>query len=115
MKERLKKYSRQRLRFVGTVSRFGSKRAPSGRTKRPTVLLLDVHLYSTKESVAEHVWLIGGKWSKNLRVGDVVVFQARVTRYQKGYKGVHGREEIKPIQDDYRLEKPAFVKILRHG
>ena len=113
MKKELQKYSRQRLRFIGTISRFGSRNSPAGKVKQSTVLLLDVHLDRDNEFIAEHVWLRAGRRSKKLRVGDEILFEARVKRYQKGYKGVHLCEKDSQIREDYRLEKPVFVKLIK--
>ena len=37
---------------------------------------------------------------------DVIAFQARVTAYEKGYKG-YRKDVYKPIEIDYRLSNPT--------
>jgi len=44
----------------------------------------------------------------DLQIGDVISFHARVTCYEKGYKGY--REDVyKPIKIDYRLSNPTKI------
>jgi hypothetical protein len=44
----------------------------------------------------------------DLQIGDVISFQARVTAYEKGYKGY--RDDVyKPIEIDYRLSNPTKI------
>ena len=44
-----------------------------------------------------------------MEAGDVVEFEARVTPYEKGYKG--GREYVyKPVTIDYKLSRPTKVE-----
>lgn len=116
MKERLQHYSRQKLRFVATVDKLGWKTPTADKRNRVrTLMVTDVKIEKTNENVADHVWLTCGKWSLGLSPGDRFSFEARVQRYEKGYKGFYGRGEDIPIQDDYRLVNPSKVKILKKG
>ena len=61
--------------------------------------------------MADHVWLNEAKALADLALtpGEVVEFQARVTRYTKGYRG--RREGVhKPLERDYRFERPTQVR-----
>lgn len=115
MKEGLKNYNRRRMRFTAKIERFGSRSGWRAK-KHATLLLTDVRNRQTGERIVDHVWMIAGVWSRNLRTGDVIDFEARVTRYTKGYKGY--REEFideRPVEDDYRLERPSKVRVTKKG
>ena len=114
MKEKLQHYSRQKLRFVGTIEKLGWK-GTTPHNKVRTLMLKDVAVEKTGEEITDHVWLKCGKWSLGLQPGDKFSFEARVQRYEKGYKGFYGRGDDVPIQDDYRLTNPTKVKVLKKG
>jgi hypothetical protein len=69
--------------------------------------------------VADHLWFTMGKQfaALELKKGDTVAFNARVTMYEKGYRRNRNGEEIGEINGecvDYRLSYPtAFVKIAK--
>ena len=48
----------------------------------------------------EMVWLMQRR--------DIIAFQARVTAYEKGYKG-YRKDVYKPIEIDYRLSNPTKI------
>lgn len=105
MREKLKEIHRTRTRFSGVFVRFGEKNGYQGRTIR-TVLLKDIT--SGGEVMCDHVWFVCGKQlaALDLKEGDEIDFNARVTAYTKGYKG--RREDVyKPLERDYRLSFPT--------
>lgn len=55
--------------------------------------------------VADHVWITADKWSKHIRVGDIIIFQARVIRYNKRKNSSNKNE----FETDFRLESPNSV------
>lgn len=62
----------------------------------------------TNKEVADHVWFTCSKSWDNLIANDIVEFDARVGKYEKGYKGY--REDVfNPVSIDYRLERPTKV------
>jgi len=109
MREHLKKICDVRTRFEGTFVRFGQKTSFKGPPK-VTVLLKDVRRIGDPEPCADHVWMNLTKDMEklDLKEGNKVRFDARVTMYVKGYKG-HRRsdEELAPIEYDYRLSRPT--------
>ena len=110
IRKRLKAINGQRLRFMATVDRFGEKSAFRG-APMPTILLKDVRIAESKQVVTEHLWFTKGKSWEQCRKGDEVAFDARVTTYEKGYKGY--REDVfAPVTTDYKLERPTNVVIL---
>jgi hypothetical protein len=104
----LKSLEGVRTTFRGTVAQFGMKSGYTGRDL-PTLMLKDV-MDSTGNLVTDHVWFIVGKHlaALQLQMGDAISFHARVTPYEKGYKGY--REDVyKPIEIDYRLSNPTKI------
>lgn len=112
MRQELAKIKGSRARFEGTFVRFGSKRGYKGYPEK-TILLKDVKSVSTGQVMSDHLWFTCGKRfdSLNLRENDIVRFDARVTPYEKGYKGYRDDEygEFRPIETDYRLSFPTNV------
>ena len=99
MRRNLEARDEQRMRFRGTISRFGTKRGYRGRFLT-TLMMTNVKFADSDENATDHIWFTCGKWSDELEIGDVVEFDARVGIYFKGYR----REDI-----DYRLERPTKV------
>lgn len=62
--------------------------------------------------VTDHLWfdLTKGFESADLLPGDVVEFCARVSIYEKGYKGYRNDVFDRPIEKDYRLSRPTKIK-----
>ena len=92
----LGRHVQERLTFVGSFEKFGTK---PGHAKRPvTILLLSITHGSTV--VTDHLWLNRTKGfdAMRLRRGDRVQFDARVKTYRKG----NGKL-------DYKLSYPTKV------
>ena len=110
MRQELKELQGIRDRFSGVVERFGEKPSFRGYPKK-TVLLKDITHLQSKKQVTDHLWFTIGKRLEELKVGDLVEFDARVTTYEKGYKGY--RDDVFcPIEIDYRLERPTKVQVV---
>jgi len=108
MRRALKPLEGVRTTFRGTVAQFGMKTGYTGRDL-PILMLKDV-MDSAGNLVTEHLWFMVGKQlaALNLQIGDVISFHARVTAYEKEYKGY--REDVcKPIEIDYRLSNPTKI------
>ncbi len=112
MRHELAKIEGNRARFEGIFVRFGTKRGYKGYPET-TALLRDVKSIQTGRVMTDHLWFTCGKQlgSLNLQENDVVRFDARVTPYQKGYKGYRDDDygDFKPIETDYRLSFPTNV------
>ena len=110
MRKKLRKLEGERLRFSATVERFGEKSAFRG-PPIPTILLIDVHLAEAEEVLTDHLWFTRGKSWSSCKLGCLVSFDARVSRYEKGYRGY--REDVfdKPATLDFRLERPTRVAV----
>lgn len=105
----LRKWNGKRLRFSATVERFGEKQAFRGPPV-PTILLVDVRIRETGERITDHLWFTRGKFWAACKPGCRVVFDARVSEYEKGYKG--RREDVYdcPVRTDFRLERPSKLE-----
>ena len=97
-----------RTTFRGTVAQFGMKSGYTGRDL-PTMMLKDV-MDSAGDHITDHLWFTVGKGlaDLHLQIGDVISFHARVTAYEKGYKGYRA-DVFKPIEIDYRLSNPTKI------
>lgn len=100
--------SRDRHVFTATFIRFGFRDGYKGPVK--TILLQNVLL--DDKIVTDHLWfdLTKGFESADLLPGDVVEFCARVSIYEKGYKGYRNDVFGRPIEKDYRLSRPTKIK-----
>lgn len=107
MRNELKKIDGQRMRFTARVERFGHKRAFRG-PDIATVLLMDVKTQPEGKAVTDHLWFTRGKSWDGIQPGDVIEFDARVSQYEKGYKG-HCLDVYEPVTQDYRLERPTKI------
>lgn len=87
--------------FIGTFSRYGSKKGWHGQK---TVLLTNIK-NKKGEHITDHLWfnLTKGFQNLHLRQGDNIQFNARVKAYVKGYK-----KTDKKI--DYKLSYPTKLK-----
>jgi hypothetical protein len=108
-----------RKRFKGVFSRFGEKTGYKGK-RETTVLLKEVVDFDSERCVADHLWFTMGKQFERLELkkGDTLAFNARVTMYEKGFRGnKYGKESGNDADRkgvDYRLSYPtAFVKIAK--
>jgi len=109
MRKALAPVEEERMMFQGTFGRLGTKRGWQGRQEQ-TVLLTDI-CDRTGSRVCDHLWFNLTKQfaALSLQPGDVVVFEARVKAYVKGYFG--RREEVyKPAEMDYKLSHPTRVR-----
>lgn len=112
MREHLKPLEGMRGTFTGRVDKFGLKYSFRGPAQQ-TVLLKDIMALELNDKVVtDHLWLIVRKQlaALELKVGDVVIFDARVDTYEAGYKGY--REDVydAPIRTDYTLKNPSKVR-----
>ena len=106
MRQGLKKLgSDKRHTFTAKIERFSFRLDFITRLPLRTVLLVDVRCRG--RSVAQHIWLTCGRRIYALlpQVGDRIQFDARVTKYQKGYYKYKKKE-------DYRLSYPTKISFI---
>lgn len=112
MRDKFEKSVGLRGTFTGTFKRFGTKPAYKG-PPLVTILLENVS-DATGKVTCDHLWFVSGKQWKalDLKPGDKVQFDARITPYEKGYKGYHDDWDAPAIETDYRLSFPTHMKKL---
>ncbi len=109
MRNKLKKIGKEhRHIFTGEFSRFGLKNGYMGQQK--TILLVNIK-DEEGNIVTDHLWFNDTKGFQkiNLKQGDIVKFSARVSRYEKGYKG-YRKDIYLPITYDYKLSYPTNIE-----
>ena len=96
--------SNTRERYIANVERMGIKSNSFKGYPERTILLKNVVNTNTKEEVTDHLWFTVGKRLKelNLKSGDVISFNARVSLYRKGY-----RKESR----DYKLNNMSKIVV----
>lgn len=114
MREALAPHHLRRLTFTGTFVRVGTKPGWKGKVVQ-TLLLRDIK-DDAGNVLTDHLWfnLTREFATLDLQEGDEVKFDARVTRYLKGYRGRREDELAfdKPPTWDYRLSHPTHVRKL---
>ena len=111
MRHNLKTMNDERRRFTGEFVRYGTKRGWHAPTI--TVLFKDITDVETGQRVTNHLWfnLTKAFSALGLVEGDVIAFDARVTRYTKGYQGRRAEEHGEAWSaTDYRLSRPTKVE-----
>jgi hypothetical protein len=104
MREGLQKIHGKRAKFIGTFTRYGSKKGWKGRRMTTVLLTGIVQVQSTQQHfhATDHLWFNLTKEFEalgELKAGDKVCFEARSATYKKGYAGER--------TTDYRLSHPT--------
>lgn len=109
-RDALKPLFKLRKTFEGTFVRYGKKSFKNHVST--TVLLSDVKLKGEARVLTDHIWLNYTKGIREhmLKEGDVVVFEARVIGYTKGYRG--HRDDVESfVEYDYKLSHPTNIRL----
>jgi len=115
MRAELEKLFGKRRRFQGVFVRYGQK--AGYKYPETTILLKDIVDVISQKAMTDHCWFTMGKRFEKLELkeGDIIRFDARVTDYIKGYQGRRNDEDdydVKPVERDFRLSFPTkFVKV----
>ena len=103
--------TKERHRFRGRGGRFGSRNTRNGPV--PTILLKDIEEVDTGKIVTDHLWFNSIKAFREVepREGDILEFDARVTRYVKGYyeHDRYGERTVNHTKADYHLSFPTNI------
>lgn len=99
MREKLKAIKNVRAIFRGIVADFGT-RTSHGYVKHQ-MLVRNIRDRRGQE-MTDHVWFPCAKWNEGLKPGDEIEFEARVTKYWKGY---YDNRQL-----DYKLSRPTKVR-----
>ena len=105
--------SNARHTFTGIFKKTGWKDGYRGSVQ--TILLLDIK-DEHGQVVTDHLWFnfTRGFVAANPMEGDVLQFDARVSKYIKGYMGYRDDVYDHPIEEDYQLSRPTKVVNLTH-
>ncbi len=111
MRHDLRKIDNIRSKFKGTFVRYGKKYF--GVHETTTLLFSNITAIDTGQIMTDHLWFNlteGFRGLGELNPGDTIRFEARVTKYVKGYRGY--REDVydKPVEVDYKLSHPTKVQ-----
>jgi hypothetical protein len=114
MRVKLANINLVRKTFKGIFERYGVKTNFKGYSET-TILLKDITDDNNK-IVADHIWFNltkGFEALGELKTGEIIIFDARVKPYIKGYKGRRYDEDYlneHPIEQDYKLSNPTKIK-----
>ena len=109
MRTELQNINGIRKRFIATFIRFGIKSGYKGVAIK-TLLFSNVRDKNGKV-YTDHIWFTTGKQFEllDLKNGDNICFDARVTSYVKGYKGRREDYDLPPVKIDYKLSHPNNI------
>lgn len=96
---------------MATFVRIGSKRNYKGYSEE-TLLLKDIQSTETKSVVADHLWFsyTKGFQSISLTPGAIIIFEARIKKYTKGY--VNKSYGMDQRREDYKLSHPTKMRLI---
>lgn len=107
MRDELKNLgSETRYRYRATVGRMGIKSNKYKGFPERTILLKDLIEQTSKKIVTDHIWFTVGKNLRelNLKEGDEIEFNARISSYRKGYW---------KDKTDYKLNRMTKINVIR--
>lgn len=110
MRHQLRGINNVRGKFSGVFVRYGKKTFKAHETT--TLLFRNITALDTGRFMTDHLWFnltTGFSELGELAPGDVVKFEARVTRYVKGYRGFRNDVDDRPVEVDYKLSHPTKV------
>lgn len=108
MRKKMEHLKEQRRKFTAIFVRYGRKNGWKGRSET-TLLFNDIIDVKTNKKVTGHIWFNLGKRfaTLNLKEGEKISFDARVTEYLKGYRG--HRDVHRYVERDLRLSNPTNI------
>ena len=110
MRKILKGSLGERKTFSGIFVKFGRKKNYHGYTEE-TIMLRNIIDLEQERLVADHSWFAYTKSFQQvvLVAGAQVKFEARVKKYEKGYK--NARYKIDNRTSDYKLSHPTKISL----
>lgn len=111
MRKSLSKLNSRRISCIGIFVKYGTKSNWHGFPTR-TVLLKNIKDMDGN-LLTEHLWFNGTKGFHalgELKLGDVIEFDARVKEYTKGY--VNWRKDVDEREVDFKLSHPSKIRKL---
>lgn len=111
MRKNLEEIEGVRGEFSATFVKLGTKRNYKGYSEE-TVLLKNVRSTENNSVVADHLWFSYTKGFQSivLTPGVVIIFNARIKKYTKGY--VNKRIGMNERKEDYKLSHPTQIRLI---
>jgi hypothetical protein len=115
MRKKLKDINNHRKTFIGVFKRYGTRDGYKDNPPVKTILLTDIK--TDGELVTNHIWFTltkGFKQLGELEEGTIIMFDARVKPYTKGYRGhrIDVYQDRSPVHQDYKLNNPTNIRLL---
>jgi hypothetical protein len=110
MRRVLKESLGERKKFSATFVKFGKKKNYKGYSDE-TILIKNVVDLDDGKVVADHLWFAYTKGFQQIPLveGAQIEFDARVNKYEKGYRNV--RYQIDNRTTDYKLSHPTKISL----
>ena len=111
LRKNLEKLDGVRGEFTATFVRFGSRTNYKGYSEE-TILLKDVRSTESNSIVTDHLWFSYTKGFQSIALtpGAMIIFDARIKKYLKGY--VNKRIAVDQRKEDYKLSHPTRIRSL---
>ena len=111
MRTKLKELNEQRIKIIAEFEKFGLKTNFKGYPEQ-TALFVNL-TDKNNNKLCDHIWFTVGKRIANLNLnpGDIISFDARISKYVKGYVNI--REGIDERTIDYKLNNPTKFQIVQ--
>lgn len=111
MRKKLKELKDKRIKIIAGFEKFGTKINFKGFPEQ-TALFVNLTDENNNE-LCDHIWFTVGKRiaNLNLKYGNIVSFEARISEYVKGY--VNFKEYVDERTIDYKLNNPTNFKIIK--
>ena len=100
MRYKLKELHGKKRKFAGVFRGIGKFKKGKGKS----ALVEDIRLTKTGEVVADHLWILNGRWTKGIPYDFEIIFVATVVKYVVDPNG-------RFVRNDYKVGKPEIVKI----
>lgn len=109
MRKALQKEEGERKKFYAIFERLGKKINYLGHSEE-TILLTKITDVESNKILADHLWFTFSKSFQKaaLTEGCQLEFEARVTKYKKGY--VNKQYKIDNRRTDFKLNNPTKIK-----
>jgi hypothetical protein len=108
MKEKLKNNDNKKFLFSATVSKFGLK-SNRYRLNTLTILLVDIKFEDGNFACDHSSFTVRKTMGKlNLNAGDKITFEAKISKYTKGYTNYYNG--IEEYYTDLKLNRPTKIK-----
>jgi hypothetical protein len=108
----LKKYLGTRVRVSGEIQQISSCHSHLG-SEYTVACVVHIRHVRSGEYLTQHVWIPVAFLPGGVKEGDIVVFDAEVVEYSKGYCGPReGLRKERPFRTDYTLRRVTNAGVI---